>query len=143
MKEISKIILNRKLEVTNTGKVYRIKNGLKNEVAITYTSRNNRYGIVTYYENGKQTQQYVHRLIAKAFIPNPENKPEVNHIDGNTKNNNSNNLEWVTSQENTIHAYKNKLIDPQAQQPKCVICGKITRNKNRICKSCKEKQNNR
>lgn len=51
----------------------------------------------------------LHRIVAKAFVPNPDNKPFVNHIDGNKLNNEASNLEWVTASENMLHAYQNGL----------------------------------
>lgn len=54
---------------------------------------------------GKPKLFLTHRLVAIHFIDNPENKPEVNHIDGNKKNNNLSNLEWVTRSENKKHSY--------------------------------------
>ncbi len=53
----------------------------------------------------------LHRIVAKAFVPNPNNLPEVNHIDSNRANNNFNNLEWCTHSQNQFHAYKSGFRD--------------------------------
>jgi len=66
---------------------------------------NKKYKGIGLYKEGKLKLITIHRLIALNFIQNPENKPCVNHINGNKFDNNVSNLEWVTHSENTIHAY--------------------------------------
>lgn len=67
------------------------------------------YKTVTLYKNKVGKQLMVHRLVAKAFIPNPNNKPQVNHKDADKHNNNVDNLEWVTNLENKEHSVLNGL----------------------------------
>ena len=67
------------------------------------------YGFVTLYKNKKAIRKAVHRIVAETFIPNLENKREVNHISGVKTDNRVCNLEWNTSQENRLHAIKNNL----------------------------------
>ena len=59
------------------------------------------------WKHNKGKRFYIHRLLALVYIPNPNNYPEVNHIDSNRANNALSNLEWVTSQQNSIHAVIN------------------------------------
>jgi NUMOD4 motif/HNH endonuclease len=67
------------------------------------------YLIVGLCKNGRLKSLKVHRLVAEAFIPNPENKPEVNHLSGNKSDNNIDNLTWATPSENIYHAHKTGL----------------------------------
>jgi hypothetical protein len=69
-----------------------------------------RVGLVS---EGKQKNYSVHRLVAQTFLPNPENKPQVNHIDCNPANNKLENLEWATGKENTQHAIQAGRVDRQ------------------------------
>jgi hypothetical protein len=64
------------------------------------------YWTVSLQKGRKAVQKWVHRLVAEAFIPNPMNKPQVNHKDGNPSNSDVSNLEWVTASENHIHRCK-------------------------------------
>lgn len=77
-----------------------------NSYVLTQFENSNGYLRVTLNLNGKAKQYLVHRLVAKAFIPNPDNKPDVNHKDGNKYNNKVSNLEWVTKSENEIHKHR-------------------------------------
>jgi len=86
--------------VTDQGVVYsRLGRRLKQHVS------NSGYARVELFSNGSGRKFSVHRLVATAFVPNPHNKPQVNHIDGNKLNNAASNLEWVTQSENQKHAY--------------------------------------
>jgi hypothetical protein len=76
---------------------------------LKFGHRKNGYLYIVLSKNNKQKKENIHRLVAKAFIPNPLNKPQVNHKDGNKKNNLIGNLEWNTMSENHKHAFRTGL----------------------------------
>ena len=102
-------------EVSNYGNVRSIERmvaheegGLKRNPAkqLKAGKSKNGYLTVSFSVDSVKSNHSVHRLVARAFIPNESNKPQVNHKDGNKHNNHIDNLEWVTVSENGLHAYR-------------------------------------
>lgn len=96
-------------EISDWGQVrsYRRINHQGEILKATVSSRG--YASIILYKDGKGYARLVHRLVAEAFIPNPDQKETVNHIDCDKLNNHVSNLEWMTKSENVIHAYENGL----------------------------------
>lgn len=85
------------------------------------------YYKVSLSKNQKEKRFFIHRLVAIHFIENPLSKEQVNHKDGNKKNNRVDNLEWCTNLENQIHAIKNGLIDNEQRIQQAINMGIINR----------------
>lgn len=82
------------------------------------------YEEVTLVKDGNKHHKKIHRLVAKTFVQNPENKKQVNHKNGIKDDNRAINLEWVTCKENINHAYKNGLVDLETRSNKGVDNGR-------------------
>lgn len=105
-------------QISNFGRIKSLSRNSKNccgvirlkEKILLGSPNSHGYVQVLLYKHGNRKQFKLHRLVATYFIPNIENKIEVNHIDGNKANNKAGNLEWATPSENTIHAHKIGLV---------------------------------
>lgn len=106
-------------EVSNQGRVKSLgrktKNGFHHRVKILkFSIHTDDYLQVILYKNKKRKTYKVHRLVAENFIENPNEYKEVNHINGNKKNNTVNNLEWCTRKQNMIHAGETGLLSKES-----------------------------
>ena len=112
-------------EVSSEGRVRNTKTG---RVLRPCTNKDG-YQRVGLRLNGGQNRILIHRLVAHSFIPNLENKPQVNHINGIKTDNRVENLEWSTNSENQKHAYKNRLKSYYGgslkQKTRCIETGQI------------------
>jgi len=111
------------IEVSNLGNVRRFdtKNNCWKKPAIHKDKDGYLHINIKKKEAKRYTHQGIHRLVAMAFIPNPENKECVNHIDSNRQNNKVENLEWVTPKENHTHAYLYGKLKLCKQVPRKVV----------------------
>jgi hypothetical protein len=101
--------------ISTSGEIWSVPKGTSNPNGKFLSMQQDKDG---YYKvglvapDGTRKSYIVHRLIALTYLDNPDNKPQVNHIDGNKQNNTISNLEWVTLSENRQHAYDTKLQKP-------------------------------
>jgi hypothetical protein len=106
--------------VTDDYRVYnsRTKRFLTAYPVLNGRSKTKKYLGLNLHINGKQTNVMYHRLLAEVYITNPDNLPQVNHIDGNPLNNSLDNLEWVSASRNNIHAITTGLRPTKLNQQK-------------------------
>ena len=105
-------------QVSNLGRVKSLNyNRTRKEKILKHGSDKKGYLYVNLCKEGKKRNYRVHRLVAETFIDNLENKPEVNHKDEDKTNNKVENLEWVTSKENSNYGTRNKRVAKSQSKP--------------------------
>lgn len=100
-------------------------------IKISQKHSSGNYRSIVLSKEGKKTPRLIHRLVAEAFIPNPNNKPEIDHKDGDPTNNNSNNLRWATRKENNnfpIHKHRVSESKKGCKSSQCGKFGKLHHN---------------
>jgi hypothetical protein len=110
--------INSDYAVNEVGEVFSLKYGKVKKLKLGKTKDG--YLHIGLWCNDKPKIYKVHRLITEAFIPNPDNKPRVNHLDGDKTNNKVENLEWCTVSENTLHSYRTGLQKVSEFHIKCL-----------------------
>lgn len=104
------------------------------------TSKKNGYVYQMLYNEGKQKLLRLHRVVATAFLPNPDNLPQVNHKNGDKTDNRVENLEWCTQEENMLHAFRTGLEKPSDKQKRAIAETNKAKRKAVIFKSEKYSQ---
>lgn len=112
--------------VDESGNVFTVERQGTDSRKLVQSLNSSGYLRVSLRKGSQKKSLLVHRIVAEAFIPNPENKKCVNHIDGNKLNNSANNLEWCTHSENMKHAVKNKLSRVPTLCGEAHPCSKLT-----------------
>lgn len=130
-------------QVSNLGRIRSLKDchGKNRKLILKERTDKDDYKRVHLFKNGKGKHYGVHRLVAIAFIPNPDNLPEVNHKDENPSNNNVENLEWCTREYNNNYGSRNKRArekisksmkgryignkHPKAKKVKCITTNEV------------------
>lgn len=122
-------------QISNYGEVKSFTK-FKNGDLLKPSNFSNGYLFVHIKRNGQRRSNLVHRLVAEAFIPNPERFPQVNHKDENKKNNRADNLEWCDNRYNNIYGTKNQRASEKNKISHCipVVCIEL----NKTFKSAKE-----